>query len=112
MTALELNHRPPWPLDFQKVRATPTSKKIKPETARCCLTLASSVSNRRAAHEDFGSSELMTPCRSHSVVASSVRPSASSASAVTWELSLVQGWVGESGLPECEGFGRSATENE
>ena len=31
---------------------------------------------------------------------------------MTWELSLVQGWVGESGLPECEGFGRSATENE
>src|SRR5262249_30917649 len=43
-------------------------------------------------HEGLGLSELATPYRSRSAFASSVRPSASSASAVTRALSLVPDW--------------------
>src|SRR5215831_16149179 len=46
--------------------------------------------NRIDVHERLGSSELATPYRSLNALASSVRPSASSASAVTRALSLVQ----------------------
>jgi len=51
-----------------------------------------STHRRGRLHEGLGSSELATPYRSRSAFASSVRPSASSASAVTWALFLIKSW--------------------
>jgi hypothetical protein len=70
--------------------AAPPDFKKALKLAVVCLTLVSRVPSRRAAHEGLGSSELVSPYRSRSVFASSVRPSASSASAVTRAPSFVQ----------------------
>jgi hypothetical protein len=75
---------------FQKRRPTPDFKKAG-KARRCCFTLASRVRGQPGeVHEDFGFSGSVTLYRSRSAFASSVRPSASSASAVTRALSLVQ----------------------
>ena len=81
-------------LDFQTRRHTPISKKsIKP--AAYCFTVASRVRGQSAeVHENFGSSGSVNPYFSRSAFASCLRPSASSASAVTRALSLVQTWFG------------------
>jgi hypothetical protein len=83
---------------FPESSRHPDFKKSNLKQRALLFDFGEQSANRRAAHGDFGSSELMTPYRSRSVFASSVRPSASSASAVTWELSLVQGWVGPRAL--------------
>jgi hypothetical protein len=70
---------------FLKVALGPKhSKRELVEARRCVAMIAKRVrSQPDEPHEGLGSSELVTPYRSRSAFASSVRPSASRASAVT-----------------------------
>ena len=57
------------------------------------IALSQTFEQGRQAHEGLGFSASVTPYRSRSAFASSVRPRASSVSAMTRALSLVQAWL-------------------
>jgi hypothetical protein len=65
----------------------------------------------KGSHEDLGFSGSTTPYRSRSAFASSVRPSASSASAVIGP-GVVRFMGGEGGFAESECIGRTTNEKQ
>src|SRR5262245_58593179 len=86
------SNEPPFsPLISKKVGRT--RLQIRDKVRRLLFDFCSRVRGQPdRGHVRLGSSELATPYRSRSAFASTVRPSASSASAVTLALSLVQAW--------------------